>query len=49
MPGTLFLRASSLDDLEIFQPQMHVYATRAASWDAPIAGVPAFDKMPPAM
>jgi hypothetical protein len=49
MPGMLFLRASSLDDLEIFQPQMHVYATRAASWDAPLAGVPAFDKMPPAM
>ena len=49
MPGMIFLRASSLDDLETFQPQMHVYATRAASWDAPRAGVPAFDKMPPAM
>jgi len=49
MPAMLFLRASSLDDLEIFQPQMHLYAIRAASRDAPSAGMPAFDKMPPAM
>ena len=28
------LRASSLDDLEVFKPQMHVYAASAASWDA---------------
>lgn len=47
MPGMLFLRASSLDDLEVFQPQMHVYMTRAASWDRPSGEVPAFDKMPP--
>lgn len=49
MPGLLFLRASSLDDLEVFQPQMHVYAMRAPSWDAPRSGVPAFDRMPPTM
>jgi hypothetical protein len=49
MPGMLFLRASSLDDLEVFQPQMYVYGMRAASWDAPAAGVPVFDKMPPGM
>jgi hypothetical protein len=49
MPGMLFLRASSLDDLEIFKPQMHVWAVRAASWDSPSTGLPAFDKMPPAM
>ena len=41
MPGMLFLRASSLDDLEVFKPQMHVWAGRAASWDAPSAGLPA--------
>lgn len=46
-PGMTFLRASSLDDLEVFKPQMHVYASRAASWDAPNAGLPAFEKMPP--
>lgn len=49
MPGMIFLRASSLDDLEVFKPQMHVYAARAASWDHPAAELPAFDKMPPGM
>jgi len=50
MPGMMFLRVSSLDDLEAFKPQMHVYASRAASWDKPTpGGLPAFDKMPPGM
>jgi hypothetical protein len=49
MPGMLFLRASSLDDLEVFQPQMHVFAMRAASWDAFSSGVPIFDRLPPGM
>lgn len=40
MPGMIFLRASSLDDLEVFQPQMHVFTMRAASWDRPGAGLP---------
>ncbi len=49
MPGVLFLRASSLDDLEVFKPQMHVYAASAASWDRPGDDLPAFEKMPPGM
>jgi hypothetical protein len=49
MPGMMFLRASSLDDLEIFKPQMHVYASRAASWDHRAEGLPVFDAMPPGM
>lgn len=49
MPGMVFLRASSLDDLEVFKPQMHVYAARAASWDRPGADLPVFDRMPPGM
>lgn len=49
MPGMVFLRASSLDDLEVFKPEMHVFAARAASWDQPREGVPAFDRMPPGM
>jgi hypothetical protein len=49
MPGMMFLRASSLDDLEVFKPQMHVYAARAASWDHRDGELPAFDKMPPGM
>lgn len=48
MPGMTFLRASSLDDLEVFKPQMVVYASRAPSWDA-ISGLPTFDTMPPVM
>jgi hypothetical protein len=49
MPGMTFLRASSLDDLEVFKPQMHVYASRAASWDHRREDLPAFDVMPPGM
>lgn len=49
MPGMMFLRASSLDDLEVFKPQMHVYTARAASWDHRNADLPAFDAMPPGM
>lgn len=48
MPSLIFLRASSLDDLEVFKPQMHVWAGRAASWDKPV-GLPAFEVMPPGM
>lgn len=44
-----FIRASSLDDLEVFKPQMHVYASRAASWDKPGPDLTAFDIMPPGM
>jgi hypothetical protein len=49
LPGMLFLRASSLDDLEVFKPQMHVFTMRAASWDPPTDGLPAFEKMPTSM
>ena len=49
MPGMMFLRASTLDDLEVFKPQMHVYASRAASWDQRAEGLPAFEIMPPGM
>lgn len=49
MSGLVFLRASSLDDLEVFKPQMHVYVSRAASWDHRRDDLPAFDVMPPGM
>lgn len=49
MPGMMFLRASSLDDLEVFKPQMHVFTSRAASWDRRDGELPAFDEMPPGM
>ncbi len=49
MPGLIFLRASSLDDLEVFRPQMHVYTSRAASWDTGAGDLPRFEVMPPGM
>lgn len=49
MPGMMFLRASSLDDTEVFKPQMHVYVARAPSWDRPTEGLPSFQTMPPGM
>lgn len=49
MPGMMFLRASSLDDLEAFKPQMHVYTSRSASWDVRGEDLPAFEIMPPGM
>ncbi|NKB49830.1 MAG: hypothetical protein GKS02_10785 [Alphaproteobacteria bacterium] len=47
MPDLAFPRASSLDDLEVFQPQLIVYAERDASWDKMDPDLPAFEGMPP--
>jgi hypothetical protein len=47
MPGAIFIRASSLDDPEVFKPQVVVYASRAPSWGGIGGGLPTFDLMPP--
>jgi hypothetical protein len=47
-PGVVFIRASSLDDPEIFRPQVVVYASRRASWDNIGGDLPTFERMPPA-
>jgi hypothetical protein len=47
-PGFIFVRASTLDDPSVFQPQMIVYTRNATPWDRPPEGLPAFDGMPPA-
>jgi hypothetical protein len=47
MPSLIFIRASSLEDLEVFKPQMIVYASRGASWDSFEPSLPRFEKMPP--
>ena len=47
MPGLVFVRASSLDDPEVFQPQLVVYTKRAASWDLVDPALPGFPEMPP--
>lgn len=46
MPGMVFVRASSLDNLEDFKPQMVVYTNRAASWDHMDSSLPGFALMP---
>lgn len=47
MPGIVAVRASSLDDPEVFQPQLVVYTKRAASWDLVDPALPGFEEMPP--
>jgi hypothetical protein len=47
MPQLIFLRASTLDEPDLFAPQMVVYASRAPSWDPVGRGVPAFAEAPP--
>lgn len=47
MPGMVFVRASSLDDPEVFKPQMIVYTDRAATWDHMDPALPSFAAMPP--
>jgi hypothetical protein len=46
-PQLIYLRASSLDDMETFKPQMVVYASRGASWDHIEPSLPSFPEMPP--
>ncbi len=46
MPDLVFVRASGLDDLEVAQPGMVVYASRAASWSRIDPALPAFPEMP---
>lgn len=47
LAGLVFVRAASLDDPEVFQPQAVVYTKRAASWDRVDPDLPSFEAMPP--
>jgi hypothetical protein len=47
MPGMAFIRASSLDDPEVFKPAIAVFIARAPSWDPVDSGLPSFEGMPP--
>ena len=46
-PDNVHIVAASLDNPDIFSPQVSVYASSATSWDRPKEGIPQFDKMPP--
>ena len=48
MPGVLVLKASTLDDPNLFQPQMTLYTDRGLPWDHIDPALPRFAKMPPA-
>ena len=47
MPGMTFLRASSLDDPEVFSAKLIVYTRGAPSWDVMDKGLPSFETAPP--
>jgi hypothetical protein len=46
MAGSVFLRASSLDDPDQITPQIVVYASRAPKWSVIDASLPSFAEMP---
>ena len=46
MPHHAFVRVSSLDEPDFFEPQMIVYASRAPGWSRPHADLPSFEEMP---
>ena len=46
MPEMIFIRASSLNDPELFEPKMVVFTSRAPSWDHIDPDLPAFATMP---
>ncbi|MEM1253405.1 MAG: GFA family protein [Cyanobacteria bacterium P01_H01_bin.21] len=47
MPGVVYPRASSLDDPNILEPQVVVYASRALTWDPVNPALIGFPEMPP--
>lgn len=47
MPGMIFLSASTLDDPNLFAPQLVDNASRAPAWNQVLLGVPAFAEGPP--
>jgi hypothetical protein len=47
MVGFLFIRASSLDNPEIYSPQLSVYNSRSPSWGRIDQSAPSFEAMPP--
>ena len=46
MPGMVFIRASSLDNPEVFTAGLIVYANRAPTWSESMADLPRFAGMP---
>jgi hypothetical protein len=46
MPDMIFVRASALDEPNLFSPQMVVWAARAPAWDPVAGGIPAFATAP---
>jgi hypothetical protein len=49
MPDLIFLRASSLDEPDIFKPRMVLYTRNAPAWDHMAPDLPSFETYPPDM
>ncbi len=47
LPGMLAVRAGSLDDISAYAPQMDIFTSHAAAWDAMDENLPKFPEMPP--
>jgi hypothetical protein len=47
VPGTVSIRAGTLDDPSQFQPRVHIYASQAAPWDHLDPALPSFAERPP--
>ncbi len=47
MADMTFIIASTLEDPEVFKPEVSVYASRALSWDQPNLSTQSFETMPP--
>jgi hypothetical protein len=48
MPDALVVKAGSLDDPKLFQPQIVLYTASAQPWDTVDEKLPSFPGMPPA-
>lgn len=46
MPGTVLVKAGTLDSMEGLQPQTEIYTDRAAKWFGPVAGTARFSRSP---
>ncbi len=47
LPGVLGIRAGTLDDTSQYKPQLDLFTSHAAAWDAMDQSLPKFPEMPP--
>lgn len=47
IPGMIAIRAGSLDDLSLYQPQSDIFTCHASTWDAMDPALKKFEESPP--